>query len=112
MISEHEHSLAGTFYLDLTNSLYDPIILEKYNDLKLDVHVNNSFDLSRASPFFPSSKGHWSYFDDGDIAFIEGGFYNSSEKLIINPDSTKWVFTSINSTKLLEGQKIIFIRSK
>jgi len=111
MISANEKRFVGQLYLDLEKSVYDSTILAQYQNLVLTVKEDNSFTLSQNTSFFPSNKGHWKYFDDGDIALITASFHEGSQEFQFSANPAQWTFESYSSKSLRNGQKIVFSKS-
>jgi hypothetical protein len=102
----------GKYELDAQKSIYDSLVLDKFKNLVLNVMVDQTFQLNRETPFFSSTGGKWEYEDDGDMAWIDYSFNNSSNTEQMVPSDSEWVFGSWQMINGKDGERIVFVKSR
>jgi hypothetical protein len=117
MFFHHEKSLnaaekkvVGLYRLDTANSIYKSIKLKDYFDIVLTLKSDNRFILNREVPFFYSTEGSWTYFNNGDMSGIKGEFDNSGNEFEVYDNLGSLTFSSWNLKNAVNGDEIAFVR--
>lgn len=70
-LNRTEESLVGTYIIDVRTSDLNGYSSEYFSDLELLIKDDKSFRFSKDVPFLKKESGKWSYYDDGDIWYLE-----------------------------------------
>ena len=72
-----EDELVGIYIVDFNASILNGYSSEDFSDLELSIKKDRSFKFNRDVPFLKTESGKWSYYDDGDIWYLNLKFEKS-----------------------------------
>jgi hypothetical protein len=105
-----EKEMVGLYKLDTINSIYHSKKLKDKINIILELKSDNTFEINNELPFFYSTAGSWTYFDNGDMSGIRGKFDKSGNEFEIYDTPNSMSFSRWFLKDGDEGDEIIFER--